>query len=118
MVAIKAVVDGSHFLSQAVTGIVVNDIICGENTGNSTSLSMLTEREIVVLTKMVEGSTAKEIGKCLKVESTTIATYQQRLRRKLGISHIVDLTKFAIREGLIPLDSKIISTAVRSPKLN
>jgi len=117
MAAIKAVIGGHRYLCQAVTGIVVDDVICGDNTGNANSLSKLTDREIVVLRKMTEGATAKEIGASLNVASTTIATHQQRLKRKLGISNIVELTKLAIREGLTPLDSKVSLPSSHTPKI-
>jgi two-component system response regulator NreC len=107
MAAVKASLEGRRFLSQAVTGIVVEDVLCGNYPGTASALARLTDREIAVLKMMAEGAVAKEIGKRLNVASTTIATYQQRLRKKLGISNIVELTKLAIREGLIPLDSRL-----------
>lgn len=116
--AIKSVIKGHCYLCQAGTGIVVDDIIGGEKTGNTTTLSKLTERELLVLKRMTEGASAKEIGESLKVAHTTIATYQQRLKRKLGIFHIVELTKLAIREGLTPLDSKVSAPALHSPNFH
>lgn len=118
MAAINAASEGRRYLSQAVTGIVVEDVLCGNYPGTASALARLTDREIAVLKLMAEGATAKEIGKRLTVESTTIATHQQRLRKKLGISNIVELTKLAIREGLIPLDSKVNSPSSNSQKFN
>lgn len=113
MVAVRATLEGRRYLSQAVTGIVVDDVLCGDYPGTASTLSRLTDREIAVLKMMVEGSTAKEIGERMNVAGTTIATHQQRLRKKLGISNIVELTKLAIREGLIPLDSGVTSPSSR-----
>lgn len=113
MAAVSTVLTGKCYLSQAVTDIVVEDVFRGDYPGTASALSRLTDREIDVLKMMVEGLTAKEIGDRLGVAGTTIATHQQRLRRKLGISNIVDLTKLAIREGLIPLDPRVGSPAQR-----
>lgn len=113
MAAVRAVLAGKCYLSQEATGIVVEDVFLGNYPGTASALSRLTDREITVLKMMVEGATAKEIGDRLGVAGTTIATHQQRLRRKLGISNIVDLTKLAIREGLIPLDPRVGSPAQR-----
>jgi two-component system response regulator NreC len=113
MAAVKTVLSGKCYLSQAVTDIVVEDVFRGDYPGTASALSRLTDREVAVLKMMVEGATAKEIGDRLGVAGTTIATHQQRLRRKLGISNIVDLTKLAIREGLIPLDPRVGSPTQR-----
>ena len=118
MLAIDAALEGRRYLSQAVTGIVVEDVLCGDYPGTASPLSRLSDREIAVLKHMAEGASAKEIGKRLNVASTTVATHQQRLRRKLGISNIVELTKLAIREGLIPLDSKVGAPSLRLAKYN
>lgn len=118
MAAVTAAIEGRRYLSQAVTGIVVEDVLCGNYPGTASALANLTDREITVLKMMTHGATAKEIGEQLNVASTTIATHQQRLRKKLGISNIVELTKLAIREGLIPLDSKVSSPSAHSPKSN
>lgn len=106
MAALAAAREGRRYLSQAVTGIVVEDVLCGDYPGTASALARLSDREITVLKMMTQGTKAKEIGEFLNVAATTIATHQQRLRKKLGISNIAELTRLAIREGLIPLDSR------------
>lgn len=118
MAAINAAAKGRRYLSQAVTGIVVENVLCGNYPGTASALARLTDREISVLKLMTEGATVKDMAECLNVASTTIATHQQRLRKKLGVSNIVELTKLAIREGLIPLDSGVSSSSMNSPKFN
>ena len=109
LAAVDSVMAGRRYLSQEVSGGVVEGMISGDEPGSPSVLARLSDREISVLKMMTEGTgaSAKEIGGVLEVASSTIATHQQRLRKKLGVHTVVELTKLAIREGLIPLDSNV-----------
>jgi two-component system NarL family response regulator len=62
-------------------------------------------REREVLQLLAEGLTSPQIGRRLFVATTTVDTHRRNVMRKLGIHSVADLTKYAIREGLTPLDS-------------
>jgi len=61
----------------------------------------LTERERRLLVMVAEGKRGKEIADVLQVNPKSIETYRSRLMKKLGCASIADLTRYAIREGLI-----------------
>jgi DNA-binding NarL/FixJ family response regulator len=87
-----------------VTGIVVKDILSAENTSSGGGLSVLTARETEVLRLMAEGVCTKAIACHLNIGTKTVETHQFRMKKKLGISNVAGLTRFAIREGLIGAD--------------
>ena len=46
----------------------------------------LSKRELDVLTGVLEGRTAQEIGDAMGIKATSVVTYQKRAFRRLGIS--------------------------------
>lgn len=101
--ALEAVQRGNTYLSPDVTGAVVDASLHarGEKSGG-VALSPR-EREVVQL--LAEGLTSPEIGRRLGVATHTIETHRRNVMRKLDIHSVADLTKYAVREGLTPLDS-------------
>ena len=102
--AVRVVQEGQPFLSRGVTNVVVQDILCcGDSPPPGSMRHLLSEREIEIFRLMAEGMSTKDIAKLVKLGLKTVETYQTRLKKKLGTSNIVDLTKLAIREGLVAL---------------
>lgn len=102
--AIRLVVDGQTYLSPGVAADVMEDYTrLLPETGGS-PVAILTDREREVLQLLAEGKGTKEIGLILHVSSKTIDTHRRQLMQKLNLHSLPELTKFAIREGLTPLD--------------
>ncbi len=59
------------------------------------------EREVLQLT--VEGQSAEEIAEKLALSSKSVETYRTRLKKKLGVTDLPELVKFAIQHGITPL---------------
>ena len=53
---------------------------------------------------MAEGSAAKEIAATLNVSVKTVDTHRQHVMAKLEVGSVAELTRIAIREGVVPLD--------------
>jgi two-component system NarL family response regulator len=66
---------------------------------------ILGPREREVLQLLAEGLTSSEIAARLSVATSTVETHRRNLMRKLDLHNVAELTKFAVREGLTPLDS-------------
>ena len=64
---------------------------------------LLTAREREVLQRLAEGCTAKEIAFSLKLSSKTIDVHRANIQRKLNVGTLADLTRIALREGLVQL---------------
>ena len=104
--AIRTVVTNNVYLSPGIAGIVVEDYL-RQVSGNELSNSpILTEREREVLRLIAEGKKTKQIASYFNVSVKTVETYRLQIMNKLNIRSIAELTKFAIREGLTPLETE------------
>lgn len=75
--------------------------------GDRPAFDKLSDRELQVLMMVASGQKAPEIADKLCLSSKTINSYRYRIFEKLGINSDVDLTRLALRYGLIegsPLD--------------
>jgi DNA-binding NarL/FixJ family response regulator len=69
-----------------------------EETKRVTPLSV---RDHVVLLHTASGLTAKQVARLLLMSVKTVESHKSNLMRKLDIHDRVELTRFAIREGII-----------------
>ncbi len=63
-------------------------------------LSGLTSRQLEVLRHLVRGESVKEVAKAMVLSERAIESHKYRIMQKLGIHDRVELTRYAIREGL------------------
>jgi DNA-binding NarL/FixJ family response regulator len=54
---------------------------------------------------IAEGQSNKEIAGRLGIGVRTIETHRERIMRRLDIHSVAGLTKFAIANGMVPLES-------------
>ncbi len=96
--AIRSVHTGKQYITPAVAQKLALSFI---NNGDKSPIDRLTQRETQVMLMIVKGNTNKEISDRLCLSPKTTSTYRYRLFDKLGVFNEVDLTRFAIRYGLI-----------------
>ncbi|HLO03790.1 MAG TPA: response regulator transcription factor [Symbiobacteriaceae bacterium] len=111
--ALKAVVSGQVILDPTVAQTVMANlagagaVVAPQRERDETAvqaLEQLTEREREVLTLIAQGLTNQEIADKLYISIKTVQAHRANLMEKLDLHAAVDLTKFAIRSGLISLD--------------
>lgn len=100
--AIATVMRGRKYLGEGIAGTVI-DLLQGVDEPES-ALSGLSEREREVFQLLAEGQTAKEIAATLNVSVKTVDSHRQHVMAKLDVKSIAELTRIAIREGIVPLD--------------
>lgn len=100
--AIGEVMTDHAFLSPAVTGAVIGNLL--DKAGDASVLAELTGREREVMQLLAEGRSTREVADRLHLSVKTIDTHRHHMMQKLGISSIAELTKVAIREGLTTLE--------------
>ncbi|HWC25373.1 MAG TPA: LuxR C-terminal-related transcriptional regulator, partial [Solirubrobacteraceae bacterium] len=61
----------------------------------------LTDRELEVLKLIAEGYGNQQIGQVLVISPKTVARHRAKILAKLGMHDRVELTRYAIRRGLI-----------------
>jgi two-component system invasion response regulator UvrY len=96
--AIQQVSAGRRYISPAVAEHLAG-ALAGEATENSHDT--LSNRELQVLQLIASGKTVKEISGELALSEKTIATYRARISEKMGLVTNVELTRYAIQNGLV-----------------
>jgi DNA-binding NarL/FixJ family response regulator len=104
LAAIRSVMSNQVYLSSRITNIVVEDYIQLAKDSAPTVFNLLSAREREVLQMVAEGKNTKEIAGLLNVSVKTIETHRKQVMDKLGLRNVAELTKYAIREGLTPLE--------------
>jgi DNA-binding NarL/FixJ family response regulator len=66
--------------------------------------SALTSRERGVLQLVAEGMSAKEVAVRLNMSVKTVETHRRNMMVKLNMRSIAELTKYAVREGLVSIE--------------
>lgn len=102
--AIRAVVLQQIYLSPMITDVVVKDYLNNLKEMPS-AFSILTTREREVLQLLAEGKSTKNIASILHVSVKTVETHRQQIMKKLKRYSVAELTKFAIQEGLVSLET-------------
>ena len=64
-------------------------------------ISLLSAREVEVLTLVARGHTSKDIARALCIAKPTVDTYRSRLIEKLGVKSRTDIVSVASKAGLL-----------------
>ena len=97
---IATVLRGETFISRQIAGVVVRNML-KQQSSTTPAASRLSPRETQILTMLARGKNNKEIAWDLQISVKTVETHRQQLTRKLNLFSIADLTRYAIRTGLI-----------------
>ena len=101
--AIDTVMEGKTFVSPSITGTLVDDYVENLNDQIKNKENILSPREREVLQLLAEGNSTKEAAYNLSVSVKTIETHRRQIMNKLNIHSIAELTKYALKEGMISL---------------
>ena len=97
--AIRMVMRGLHYISNDVAQKLT---LAGfRNHGESSPLRALTPREMQVMMMITSGQRNYQISDALFLSPKTVSTYRCRLFEKLDVTSDAELTRLAIRHGLI-----------------
>ncbi len=104
LLAIRSVCAGKVHLSRPINDSVVSDYIALAAAAPESAFAVLSAREREVLQLVAEGKSTKETAARLNVSVKTVETHRKQIMDKLNIRSVAELTKYAIREGLTPLE--------------
>ncbi len=102
-VALQTVARGATYLHPAVAGSVVE--MLREIEESIDPLDQLTDRQRETLKLVAEGYSTKEIAERMHVSAKTVETHRAQLMERLDIRNVPGLVKFAVRRGLVDLES-------------
>jgi DNA-binding NarL/FixJ family response regulator len=98
--AVRAAMRGDSFLYPSAITTLVRDYVERGGRGEE-QFDVLTPRELEVLKLIAEAYTSKEIASTLFISVKTVERHRQNILDKLGMRDRVELTRYAIRRGLI-----------------
>ncbi|RQO58014.1 DNA-binding response regulator [Paucibacter sp. KBW04] len=96
--AILAVAAGQNYLCPEVAGALVSEVRGDTKLGSTQRLG---RREREVLRLVAEGQRSLAIADKLNIEVGTVEVHRRNIKRKLGLHTVAELTRYAIREGII-----------------
>jgi DNA-binding NarL/FixJ family response regulator len=98
--ACRAAMRGEPFLYPSAVHALIRDMVTRADERRE-ELELLTPRELEVLKLIAEGHSSKEIATMLVLSIKTVESHRANILTKLGMRDRVDLTRYAIRRGLI-----------------
>lgn len=96
--AIHRVVEGGNFVSSNVASRLAVPLLKGDG---GSPFDRLSQREMQVGLLITEGRSTQAISDALCLSPKTISTYRYRIFEKLGVDNDVELTRLAMRYGLV-----------------
>jgi DNA-binding NarL/FixJ family response regulator len=99
--ACRATMRGEPFLYPAAVKAVMRDFLEAAKRGEEIPSDPLTPRELDVVKLIAEGHTSEEIAEILFISKKTVDRHRANMLEKLGMRNRVDLTRYAIRRGLV-----------------
>ena len=103
--AIRAVYGGGTYVSNDVADIMIPHYLKKRGAQPVAGpLGCLSNRELEVLTLVIDGKPSSEIAQQLSISRGSVDTYRNRLMKKLGVQDLPSLVKFAIQHGVASVD--------------
>jgi DNA-binding NarL/FixJ family response regulator len=99
--AIRNVARGRTAVSSDVSAAMVRALHRRESPSGGDVVAALSERERQVLRLLALGSSAKEVAAQLSISVKTVETHRARLCAKVATHSVADLTRLAVRAGLV-----------------
>ena len=100
--ALHTVVAGQLYLCPEVSTDIVASYRSGLLPNVAPPQPLLSERELQVLKLLADGLRTKEIADNLGIGAKSVETYRARLMEKLKLGSVAELTRYAVREGIVP----------------
>jgi DNA-binding NarL/FixJ family response regulator len=99
--ACRAAMRGEPFLYPAAIAALIRDYLDRAASGEAIPSDPLTPRELEIVKLVAEGHTTGEIADALVIAKKTVEHHRSHILEKLGMRDRVELTRYAIRRGLV-----------------
>jgi DNA-binding NarL/FixJ family response regulator len=101
IVACRAAMRGEPFLYPKAVTALIRDYLERAGDGGPAPRDPLTARELQVVKLIAEGYTSDEIATELVIRRKTVDHHRANILDKLGLRNVAELTRYAIRRGLL-----------------
>lgn len=97
--AIASIMSGGNYISQNIDKLMLNELLA--KTEGAAPLDLLTSRQRQILQLIVEGYSTNKIADDTCISIKTVETHRSNIMKKLNISDIPNLVRFAIENKLL-----------------
>jgi DNA-binding NarL/FixJ family response regulator len=102
--AMRAAMKGQTFFSPQISKQAIENYLARAD-GIHEPLEKLTLRQREVMQLIAEGNNTKEVAFILKLSVKTVEAHRTQIMRRLGINDMPSLVRYAMRAGLVPLET-------------
>ncbi|MGW6968136.1 response regulator [Streptomyces zaomyceticus] len=99
--ACRATMRGEPFLYPGAVNALIRNYIDRARHGEPLPERAITDREEEILKLVAEGHTSQQIADTLVISVRTVERHRANLLQKLGLKDRLELTRYAIRAGLV-----------------
>jgi DNA-binding NarL/FixJ family response regulator len=99
--ACRAAMRGEPFLYPGAITALIRNYLDRAEEGRTIPAKAITDREEEILKLVAEGHTSQQIADMLVISVKTVERHRANLLQKLGLKDRLELTRYAIRVGLI-----------------
>ena len=99
--ACRAAMRGEPFLYPGAVRALMREYVERARAGDVVRGELLTPREEEIVKLVAEAHTNEEIGELLYISKKTVERHRANILEKLGMRDRVELTRYAIRRGLV-----------------
>ncbi|WP_434443653.1 response regulator [Lentzea sp. E54] len=99
--ACRSAMRGEPFLYPGAVNSLIRNYLDRARQGGGFPAKAITDREEEILKLVAEGHSSKEIADMLVISVKTVERHRANLLQKLGLRDRLELTRYAIRAGLI-----------------
>jgi DNA-binding NarL/FixJ family response regulator len=99
--ACRSAMRGEPFLYPGAVRALMREYLDRARAGETVHDEILTPREEEVVKLVAEAHTNEEIGELLSISKKTVERHRANVLEKLGMRDRVELTRYAIRRGLV-----------------
>jgi len=95
--ALSKIVDGNNFFCS----LIVKSMLSSSGNGKNAHEISLTQREIEILTLLVNGKTNLKMAKELNLSENTVKTHRRNILSKFGVNNLIGMIRYACRSRLL-----------------
>ena len=99
--ACRATMRGEPFLYAGAVRALIRDHLARARDGDLSREDPLTPREVEIVKLIAESHTTRDIAEMLVISEKTVERHRANILEKLGMRDRVELTRYAIRRGLV-----------------
>jgi DNA-binding NarL/FixJ family response regulator len=99
--ACRSAMRGEPFLYPAAVAALIRDYLDRASRGEAVPSDPLTPRELEIVKLVAEGYSTDEIAATLVISKRTVEHHRSHILEKPGMRDRVELTRYAIRRGLV-----------------